>query len=237
MKRLLLSFAFFIPLSFCLYYPPGSPLTDKKVKGASGNEYLIIYKNSASIGFETTRPDKNDSSVFLCIAGAFTTLDTYEIDGLYICGGKTGNKSKINQTLGGAIEIADGECKIFPTEKGRLLSDSLIREVENKNGSLFQQIQMIVGGKAATFKDEKLFQRRGIAVFASGKTAIIESSKAVTLKIFADDLAALGVKDLLYTDMGSWDEGWYRTAEGKLVTIGNNHSATAKQSNWVVFRR
>jgi hypothetical protein len=97
---------------------------------------------------------------------------------------------------------------------------------------------MIESGKAAKFKDLKVFQRRGIAKFKNGKTAIIESNEAITLKVFADDLVELGVQDLLYTDMGSWDEGWYRDpATGKVVVIGKDRSQTKRQSNWVVFRK
>ena len=213
-----------------------SPLTVDTLKGASGTMYAFIYKNIAKIDYEISRPPVKDTSVYLCIAGAFTQLDNYEIDGLYICKGKTGNRNNVNKTLGGGIKIIDGECEIFPTKSGTLLSDSLISIIENKKGSFFQQIQCITSCEAAHFKDVKLFQRRGIVVLKNGKTAIVESHKIITLKTFSDDLAALGVKDLLYTDMGYWDEGWYRI-DGKTITIGNYLSQTDKQSNWVVFRK
>jgi hypothetical protein len=216
-----------------------SPLTVETKKGASGlSNYIIIYKNTAKIDFEIVRPDKKDSSMLLCIAAAFTKLDNFDIDGLYICKGKTGNKNAKNFTLGGAIKIINGECSIFPTAKGKLLTDSLISDVETQKGSLFQQIQMIENGGVATFKDSLLYLRRGILIFKNGKTAIAESTRPITLKTFAQDLSQFGVKDLLYTDMGSWDEGWYRNpSKGIITPLGNNHSQTGKQSNWVVFRR
>ncbi len=187
--------------------------------------------------FETRRPDSKDANVFLCIPGAFTTLDTYDIDGVYICKGKSGNTDKINHSLGGAIKIIDGKCDIFPTEKGKIFTDAFIKDIAKKKGSLFQQIQMITEGEAARFKDVELFQRRGIAIFYDWKIAIIESNKDITLKVFADDLVQLGVQSLLYTDMGAWDEGWYKDASGKVIALGTNHSQTSKQSNWVVFRK
>jgi len=215
-----------------------SPIRIETRTGLSSNKYLFIYKNAAKIDLQITRPEKSDTNVLLSIAGAFTDLGDYNIDGLYICNGKTGNKSKVNHTLGGAIRMMDGNCTIFPTNKGALLNDSLIAEIESKKGALFQQIQMITNSQAARFIDTKLFQRRGIALLKNDITAIVESEKAMTLKTFADDLQALGVKNLLYTDMGAWDEGWYKEpTSGKIIVLGLDRSQTSKQSNWVVFRK
>ena len=240
-KRLFFSAFTLSLICFFIYAFSGdgikSPLSTETLKAKSGNEYLVIYKNSSKIDFEISRPEKKDTTIYLCIAGAFTTLDNYSIDGLYISKGKTGNKNIINHSVGGAIKMINGQCEIFSSNKGKLLNDSLISEIENKSGSLFQQIQMIENGIAAKFKDTKLFQRRGIIIFKNGKTAIAESKNAITLKVFADDLAELGTNNLLYTDMGAWDEGWYKNENGKMISLGYNHSETSKQSNWVVFRK
>lgn len=234
-------FAFIVVLLYesFSHLPLNSFLTVEIKTGASGlSNYIIIYKNTAKIDFETIRPDQKDANILLCIAAAFTKLDKYDIDGLYICKGKTGNKNAINHSLGGAIKIVNGECSIFPTAKGKLLTDSLISEVEKKKGSLFQQIQMIENGNVASFKDTALFLRRGVVVFKNGKTAIVESKTPITLKIFTKDLAQLGAHNFLYTDMGSWDEGWYRSPDtDKIIPLGYNHSQTARQSNWIIFRK
>ncbi|MFI5148192.1 MAG: hypothetical protein ACHQRM_00550 [Bacteroidia bacterium] len=216
-----------------------SPLTTEVRKGPSGlSDYTIIYKNKGKIGFMTTRPDVKDTTILLSIAGAFTRLTDYGIDGLNICNGKTGNKDRMNHTLGGAIKIVDGECSFFATNKGSRLTDSLIASLEQKKASLFQQILMIDKGLVAHFKDTLLFVRRGVVQFAKGRTAIIESTKPITLKTFASDLHSFGVQELLYTDMGSWDEGWYRNPlTGALMPLGYDHSRTNKQSNWVIFRK
>lgn len=202
------------------------------------SDYRIIYKNSAKIDFEITRPDIKDTSILYCGAGAFTTLDKLDIDGLYICKGKTGNRHRINHTLGGGIEIINGECTILSTARGKLITDSLVSVIENKNGSFFQQIEMIENGKTAKYADSSFFRRRGIVIFKNGKTAIAESASPITLKTFTEDLAAMGAKDLLYTDMGAWDEGWYRNPKnGEIVPLGYDYSQTSKQSNWVIIRR
>jgi hypothetical protein len=208
----------------------------KKTK--SGYDYTIFYKNNFRLDVALTRPDKNDNSILICIPGAYTDLQTYSVDGLYIDNGKVYNQNKINYSLGGAIIIANGEASIFPTNKGKLLNDSLIKKVVAQKGSLFQQIQLIEKGVGATYKDVKLFQRRAIVKFKNNKTAVIESYQHITLTAFTTDLLELGVQDALYTDMGAWDEGWYHNpVDNKLITIGRMKTQTDKQCNWVVFKK
>jgi hypothetical protein len=83
-----------------------------------------------------------------------------------------------------------------------------------------------------------LFQRRGIAILNDNSIAIIESEQAITLEVFSKDLVLLNVKQLIYTDMGAWDEGWYRNPlHNVLIKIGKDLSQTDKQSNWIVFKK
>ena len=90
----------------------------------------------------------------------------------------------------------------------------------------------------ASRKDKKLFQRRGIAILNDNSIAIIESEQAITLEVFSKDLVLLNVKQLIYTDMGAWDEGWYRNPlHNALKKIGKDLSQTDKQSNWIVFKK
>ena len=232
----LLTFPFLIS-AFQTEKITGNDLKIENKKTRSGYNYTIFYKNNLKLGVSLTRPEKTDNNILLCIPGAFTDLQTYMADGLYIDNGKVSNKNKINYTLGGAIKIVDSECVIFPTDKGKLLTDSLINFVVTKKGSLFQQIQMIEKGVGAKYKDVKLFQRRAIAKFKNTKTAVIESYENITLSVFTADLLELGVSDALYTDMGAWDEGWYKNpTDNKIITIGRMKTQTDKQCNWVVFK-
>ncbi len=220
---------------FVMFKGNSQELIVENKKTKSGYNYTIFYKNNLIMDVSLKRPDKNNNTILLTIAGAYTDLQTYSVDGLYIDNGKIYNKNKINHTLGGAIKIINGECDIFPTQKGKLLNDSLINLVIAKKGSLFQQIQMVEKGTGATYKDIKLFQRRAIVKLKGKQTAIIESYEHITLAAFTKDLLELGVTDALYTDMGAWDEGWYKT-DGKIVTIGRMKTQTDKQCNWVVFK-
>ncbi len=210
--------------------------TEQKIS-ASGIHYSLFYQDKLKIDFETKRPDKKDPTIYLCIAAAFTKLTDYTIDGTYAKNGKAYNQRAINHTLGGAIKIINNTCEIFPTHKGKLINDSLLNLINAKKGSFFQQIQMIENGKSANFIDKKIFQRRGIAIFKNGSTAIIESKEAITLAVFAKDLVSMNVYNFLYTDMGSWDEGWIRKSNSEITIIGQNLSETKYQSNWIVFRK
>lgn len=212
-------------------------LSIEKKKTKSGYNYTIFYKNNLKIDVSQKRPQKTDNNIFLSFAGAFTDLQTLSVQGLYIDNGKVFNKKSINHSLGGAIKIINGECEIFPTNKGKLLNDSLINMIVSKKGSLFQQIQMIEKGGGAKYKDVKLFQRRAIVKLKGNKTAMIESYENITLATFTTDLLELGAIDALYTDMGAWDEGWYRNpSDNKIITIGRMKTQTDKQCNWVVFK-
>lgn len=214
-----------------------SGLSIEKKKTKSGYNYTIFHKNNLKIDVSLTRPNKTDKNIFLCFAGAFTDLKSLSVQGLYIDNGKIFNKKNINHSLGGAIKIINGECEIFPTNKGKLLNDSLIDIIVSKKGSLFQQIQMVEKGSGANYKDIKSFQRRAIVKLKGNKTAMIESYENITLATFTTDLLELGAIDALYTDMGAWDEGWYKNpTDNKIVTIGRMKTQTDKQCNWVVFK-
>lgn len=206
--------------------------------GKSGTTYTFFKKNACKIAFTDVRPDKKDASVLLCIPAAFTNTGNDHIDGIFAVKGKVDNSGVINKTLGGVCYFEKNTCRIFQSGKGRLFKDSLLQIVKANKISFFQQIQCIQNGKAASFADQKVFQRRGIAVLKDHSIAIIESLENITLKVFSEDLAQLGVVDLIYTDMGAWDEGWYRDPATKtLKTIGRDLSQTARQSNWVVFQK
>lgn len=95
---------------------------------------------------------------------------------------------------------------------------------------------MVENGVPAHFKDKTLFQRRAIVKLKDGQTALVESKNALTLTQFGLDLKELGAKNALYTDMGAYDEGWYRDADKAVKPLGNDRSLTEKQTNWFTFR-
>ena len=210
----------------------------EELKTINKTQYLIVTPSKAHIDFETTRPSKNDQNILLCVAGAYTSLKTGAVDGLYICKGKLYNNNSINNTLDGGVKIIKNKVEIFSTNKGKILSDSFLKKITDQSGIFFQQSLCMSNGVAVKMSDSKLFQRRGIVTLKSGGYAIVESKKAITLNTFSNDMLSIGAKDLLNFDMGAWDEGWYRNSESnKLIVLGKNKSQTSKQSNWIVLKK
>ncbi|MCA9804716.1 MAG: hypothetical protein KC777_22250 [Cyanobacteria bacterium HKST-UBA02] len=205
------------------------------LKGESGMAYHFYDMGDLRFGWEIKRPDKKDERIKFCIPAAFTTKSGTVV-GIYGIRGGVSNARAISRPIGGAILISGGKFEIFPSDNGKRFTKEFIQSVQKRKASFFQQFQLVHKGVPARFKDRKSFQMRAIVKFADGREGVVESESAMTFKTFNADLAGLGVEDALYTDMGAWDEGWYRDAEtGKIVTIGNDRSQTAKQTNWVVF--
>lgn len=210
----------------------------EELKTINKTQYLIVTPSKAQIDFEITRPSKNDQNTLLCVAGAYTSLKTGVVDGLYICKGKLYNKNLINPTLDGGVKIIANKVEIFSSNKGQILTDSFLKKITYQNGIFFQQSLCIINGMAVNINDSKLFQRRGIVTFKTGGHAIVESKKAISLNAFSKDMISIGANSLLNFDMGAWDEGWYRNSVGnKLIVLGKNKSQTNKQSNWIVLRK
>ncbi|MES2516309.1 MAG: hypothetical protein V4580_19295 [Bacteroidota bacterium] len=228
----------FLVLIFCANLSFAQNISIETKTGKSSTHYTVIKKNTCSISFTDKRPDNNDPSVMVCIPAAFTNLQNLKVDGIFAVNGEVKNMQVINKTLGGVFYVDKNTCRMFQSGKGKLFNDSLISLAKKNKASFFQQIQCVQNGKAASFKDEKIFQRRGIAILNDNSIAIIESKEAITLKVFSEDLVLLGVKQLIYTDMGAWDEGYYKDPKThKTVIMGYDLSQTDKQSNWVVFKK
>jgi hypothetical protein len=241
------SFLFLILLfSSCVQYTNGgsdaavaAPAYKENLWPKEDEFYSVFYPENLFPELRNIRPMPSDTSIQFCIPVAFTKLENDSIDGLFIANGKVFNRFAVNHTLGGGMLIRGKEISIFKTDGGKLLTTNWMDSIANLKQSFFQQIQLVRNNQALELrKDQKLFQRRAIVIFNGGKIAVIESKNAITLQEFADDLVKLKVWDAIYTDMGSFDEGWYRDQTSKaIVKMGKNRSETARQSNWLIFKR
>lgn len=224
-----------VVLTQMLNSTPAIAIKPTDVTAKSGISYRIFSQSSLSLRFETRRPRESDTRIELCVPAAFTTHDN-KIDGVYVVDGAVFNASATNAQLGGALVVIDGHAKGVATESGALLSKDVLNRITEKQGSLFQQFLIVQDGKAATFKDKSKFQRRAIVEFRNGDgVAVVESTTAIPFTTFNADLVELGAQQAIYTDMGAWDEGWYRDPNGRIETIGLDKSLTNRQSNWVTF--
>ena len=129
----------------------------------------------------------------------------------------------------------NNEVKIDDINKYDNKTDSLFELVKAQKESLIQQILLVKDGIAMKFSSKDKFQRRCICTKNDGGNFIIESLESITLSQFSIDLVALNIDAAIYTDMGSWDEGWYKSGPN-LVKIGNSRKNTNKQCNWFLVK-
>ena len=129
----------------------------------------------------------------------------------------------------------NNEVKIDDINKFDNKTDSLFELVKAQKESLIQQILLVKDGIAMKFSSKDKFQRRCICSKNDGANFIIESLESITLSQFSIDLVALNIDAAIYTDMGSWDEGWYKSGPN-LVKIGNSRKNTNKQCNWFLVK-
>ena len=243
-KTLLLPLLFF---TSCVQYSNGSSDQTNSVSATATENlwpkedefYSVFYPGNLIPELRNIRPLSSDTTLQFCIPVAFTKLKNDSIDGLFIMNGKIVNRSAVNHTLGGGMLIRNNGISIFKTDNGKLLTESWSDSIANLQQSFFQQIQLVRNGEALELrKNQDLWQRRAIVIFQGGEMAVIESKNEITLQEFAEDLVKLKVVDAIYTDMGSFDEGWYRNQTTKaIVPLGKNRRDTQRQSNWLVFKR
>ncbi len=233
--RVFVILAALIFISFGAAWAKPGDLEVKSIKTPSGNEYTLFYQGDLAATFELKRPKQTDNAILFCIPCAFTSY-VGSIDGVYICDGKVHHRHFVSDQIGGAAIIQNGNFELIPTDKGKVLTNNYLNELAKKRATLFQQFLIVQDGVPAHFKDKTLFQRRAIAKMKDGQTAIFESKTAITLSQFGQDLKDAGARNALYTDMGAYDEGWYRDSEKVVKPLGLDRSLTNKQTNWLTFR-
>lgn len=213
-----------------------SALTTSQSVGKTGTHYRFFHQNDLSAQWVVKRPAKSDKNIVLCIPAAFTDKKG-RIGGVYAVDGAFFNTDNPDKSIGGVLALVRGKCLMKTAPAGNLPPE-LVHLIKASNGDLFQQFLVVVDGAGEKFKDSSRFQRRGIARLKDGSTAVVESDEDITLTNFGEDMAAQGVQDLVYTDMGWWDEGWYRAKpDAKPTTLGKTRIATKSQTNWLIFTR
>ena len=220
-----------------ILYPSKSQSTEIKPKNFIPIHNKIINKTKYSFYntkdlvfvFTDTRPNKNDGLIQLCIPAAYT--EGNKIDGKYKI---RVEKGTLNHRLEGMLVIAIDS--IYILRMNRTSSVEKFDIPEQNTISYFQQSLYLKNGKVLTeFMDRQIYQRRGCIKKIDGSLEIVESETAITVEKFAIDMKQEGALDLLNLDMGTYSEGWYRSGN-KIQSVGNNTSATHKQTNWLILK-
>ena len=182
-------------------------------------------------------PQKEDSTIMLSVAAAFTgrRMETFEysnICGTYFADSKVWNKV-IQPTINIDASFAYwNDSSYFSKGKDIILLDSAVKN----NGVFFMQKHVLCNGDRGKMNLTKSTIYRVLAQY-KGQLCVIQSSRPMTYWFFIEGLESIGVKDAIYLDMGGWSYSWYRNNNGDVIDLFPVSNDTKYQTNWIVFRR
>lgn len=180
-------------------------------------------------------PSIDDATILLNVAAAFT-LDTESMD---VCGDQVVAGEHIKGyddiTATGHALIINNKVSIKSNDH---LEASIKAAVENK-GYLFQQCLIVEDGKGMVERIPKAIRDRkahiiyrAACTMSDGSFAIVQGDEPMYCGEFIDALVALGAKQALYLDMGTWAWGWVRE-NGTTTELSEHFLNTRYQSNWL----
>lgn len=180
-------------------------------------------------------PSIDDSNILLNVAAAFT-LDTESMD---VCGDQVVAGEHIagydDVTATGHAIIIDNKVSIKSNDS---LKESIKAAIDGK-GYLFQQCLIVEDRKGVVERIPKAIRDRkahiiyrAACVMSDGSFAIVQGDGPMYCDEFIDALVALGAKQALYLDMGTWAWGWVRE-NGTTIELSEHFSNTRYQSNWL----
>lgn len=198
---------------------------------------LVIYKpNFSKVHLVCIdRPSKDNDSIIMMIAGAYTGKRLEKFDHNNICGSHTSKsiyyERPFMERLTGTFSYSNGKPAFYYKED----SEKILKEAAMQGGSGFMQ-EMIIHADTIVPQTRALTdtaQFRALSLL-NDKLVIVEANRIIEYRLFIDALKSLGVKEAIYTDMGNgWNYSWYRDNDGKVVEL---HPGPYKySSNWIVF--
>ncbi len=176
---------------------------------------VIRLPENTVLQFTNQRPSTDEA--LLCIPAAYTSPEG-TIMGAYIIDGQLHNRYNRHS-------------------KVSLSGNTFSLSQEFTTGNGFQQMCLVRHHQAVAFHDPARRIRRALCKENEHAEAIIvESRKPLTMNEFAQ-LLARRMETAVYTDMGSFGYGWYRSESGlhRLSTLWFYNRK--KQTNWLVARR
>ena len=181
-------------------------------------------------------PSVDDTSIVLNVAAAFT-LDTETMDvcGDHVVAGEL-IKGYDDVTATGHALIMNNKVQILPNSR---LEKSIEHAVDTK-GYLFQQCLIVEDGKGRVERvPQAIRDRRAHIIYRAactmndGSLAIVQGAEKMYCDEFVNALVALGARQALYLDMGTWAWGWVREGGKPVRELAERFSNTRYQSNWL----
>lgn len=196
---------------------------------------MILYPKYSRVDLICgTMPSKQDSSVILMVAGAYTgkLFDDFKhqnIAGDHVSSGKRykGYKCKRNT---GAFVFYNGKWDFLYKNYSYALD-----EAAKHGGAGFAQELIIHDGVVkSTIKSDANRNIFRALCSIGDRLCIIQSQKNVKFGDFKASLKTLGVTNAIYLDMGTgWNYGWYRSENGLVHELFKKR--TRYSTNWVTF--
>ena len=184
-------------------------------------------------------PSKEYSSVIFCAAAAFTGSFLSEfkhsnIAGDHVSGGKRFEGFDCRVNTGCFVYYGNKEWDFVYEDYSHALDSAA-----STGGMGFAQIMMINDGKVKQTYRTNPKNTRDVNEFRAlcelnGNLCVIDSRGFVNFIDFVNDLAAAGVSDAKYMDMGEgWNYSWWRHSDGTAVEI--HETPCAYTTNWIAF--
>lgn len=195
----------------------------------------VRFVSKKQKGF-TGAPDISDTSIVLNVAAAFTKdLVTTDVCGDHVVAGER-IKGYDDVTSTGHMLILDDKVTI---KSNASLDESLEAAVKGK-GYLFQQCYIVEDGKGLVERIPKpILDRnshilyRAACLMEDGVFVIVQGEEEMYPGEFVDALVALGARQALYLDMGTWAWGWVREWDMLPQELTEHFFNTRFQSNWL----
>ena len=194
----------------------------------------LCFVSHKQRGFKDA-PSIDNASIALNVAAAFTLdIETMDVCGDHVVAGER-IKGYYDLTATGHALIINNKVSIKSND---CLEESIEAAVKS-NGYLFQQCFIVENGIGKieripqAIRDRKAhIIYRAACVMNDGSFAIIQGNEPMYCGEFIDALVALGAKQALYLDMGTWAWGWVRE-NNKITELTEHFSNTRYQSNWL----
>ena len=196
---------------------------------------IILYPKYSRVDLVCgTMPTKQDSSVILTVAGAYTgeLIEVFKhqnIAGDHVSSGKRykGYRCKRNT---GAFVFYNGKWDFLYKSYSYALD-----EAAKYGGAGFAQELIIHDGvmKPTVRPDANRNVFRALCSIGE-RLCVVQSQKIMKFGDFKASLKKLGVTNAIYLDMGTgWNYGWYRGENGLVHELFKNR--TRYSTNWVTF--
>lgn len=185
-----------------------------------------------------TMPSKDDDSVLLVMAAAYTGQCLKEfkhsnIAGNHVSGGVLYDGYRCTRNTGAFVYYNNAWKFCYKNYASEL------RNAANNGGATFAQEMIIYND---TIRETVRPNNGKPNVFRalcehSGKLCVIETTKSISFGDFKKILKNYGVKHAIYTDMGNgWNYAWYRSETG-IVELQSRTKNSDYCTNWITFYR